>query len=79
MADNPIIAGSPKRGKSPTDPQACCDWANERLSQDEGQLRRWVVTGDPKHPIALLRSGFHQCCCGKGVSLRMTTNTNPGA
>ncbi len=43
-------------GKSPTDPQECCDWANANLlARDITDERRWVVTGDPNHPIRLDR------------------------
>ena len=56
MSTNPIKAkvGGGKE-PSPKDPQACCDWANARLhpSAAEEELH-WVVTGDPKSPIALV-------------------------
>ena len=57
MASNPITAGKPQRGSaSPTDPQECCDWANDRLHVKaiEAGLE-WRVTGDRAKPIALVK------------------------
>jgi hypothetical protein len=56
MAANPLIERAPKgKGeKSPTDPQECCDWANERLHPKAVEANlRWIVTGDKDKPIAL--------------------------
>ena len=57
MATNPITAGKSQRGAaSPTDPQECCDWANDRLhvkAIEAGLEGR--VTGDPAKPIALVK------------------------
>lgn len=39
---------------SPTDPQECCDWANERLHPKAAeQGLRWYVTGIRHKPIEL--------------------------
>ena len=54
MTANPLKAAA-NSNKSPTDPQECCDWANSRLHPDAVSASlHWVVTGDPKKPIALV-------------------------
>jgi hypothetical protein len=41
-------------GKSPTDPQECCDWANERRHVEAVNAGLfWHVTGNPAKPIEL--------------------------
>lgn len=42
--------------KSPLDPQECCDWANDRISESAANLGlRWVVTGNKDRPIELIQ------------------------
>ena len=53
---NPLRAVATESHRSPTDPQECCDWANDRLHVKaiEAGLE-WRVTGDPAKPIALVK------------------------
>jgi hypothetical protein len=54
MAKNPLaIVGT--ENKSPSDPQECCDWANERLRAAGDFDREWIVTGNKDKPIELFR------------------------
>ncbi len=56
MANKLIVERQRTGERSPTDPQACCDWANARmLARDPSDERRWVTTGDPQNPIRLSR------------------------
>ena len=56
MTTNPLAKAANASTKSPTDPQECCDWANDRLHVKaiEAGLE-WRVTGDPAKPIALVK------------------------
>jgi hypothetical protein len=54
--DNPLRSVPIRASNSPTDPQECCYWANSLMRDDlAADGYAWVVTGDPKQPIALRR------------------------
>lgn len=54
MTTNRLAKNIPSVGKSPTDPQECCDWANERLHPKAAEAGlAWYVTGNHDKPIEL--------------------------
>jgi hypothetical protein len=57
ITENRLAKATGGKQRSPTDPQECCDWANDRLHPDAADVGlHWVVTGNKDKPIALLRA-----------------------